>query len=298
MIGIVSKWKKLKHSYSELKLVLHPLFLLLGLFLILLGYGDIFCICTLSALLHEFGHYIVATRLGYQMVKIRLMPFGAELFGDTDCFVDRDEIKIALAGPFVNMCICILCLCGWWISPDSYRITYPIFANNIVMGIFNLLPIFPLDGGRIVLASLCKKMTRIKASKIVKQVTKGFAIIIFIAFLLTLIKGANLTLGIMGFMLYFTASSSSKEACYQKIKLSSLIKSRCVEWVEMSVPSTLRIYELKRRHIKNKITRFVVLDSDGKKLFEFNELDLESVEPYVNQSDFVLKIKGLIGKRV
>lgn len=278
----------------SLKVSLHPLFLILGAVLLIMGEGAVFFICTFSALLHELGHGIVAEKFGYKMKKIKLMPFGAELLGDTDSFDGNDELFIAIAGPCVNLFICLIILGLWWVFPEVYSLTELIFTNNLVMACFNLLPLFPLDGGRVLLSFLNRKMNRREAVKIVKLITKIFAITLFLCFILTIFNKLNLSLGIMAFMLFFTASSSAKDAVYQKISLKELVQNRCVRWVNMSVPATKKVYELTRYHLKNQIIIFIVVDEEGRELFRFDELKLEKIRNFLPQSEEIGKIKGLL----
>ena len=267
--------KHIKTKLKSLKITMHPLFLVLGVILFFLGEIEIFIIYSISALVHEYGHFLVASKLGYRMIKIRLMPFGAELFGNLDSFDSRDELYIALAGPITNFIIVTIILGLWWLKPEMYNYTSEILKSNLVMGIFNLLPIFPLDGGRVILCFLSKKMPRPNAAKLVKYITKVFAILLFVLFILTsLFTKLNLSFGIMAFMLFFTASSAMQEATYQKIDLKTMACTKNMEWVIYSVPENMKIYELKKKHIKNKIILYIVLDAKGNLTFSFSELDL------------------------
>lgn len=281
-------------KFYRFKITIHPLFLILGVVLLFVGQLSLFLITTFSALLHELGHFLVADKLGYKMTRIRLMPFGAELFGDFDSFYEKDEMYVAIAGPIVNFCFCIVILSLWWVKPAIYNVTEELFFTNLVMGLFNLLPIFPLDGGRIVLCKLSKNLERKKAAKLVKNITKIFAIMMFILFILTIFVKINLTFGIMAFMLYFTASSNFKDATYQKIELSSLVKEKFVEWVFMSVPETSKIYELRKRHVKNKVIVFLVLDAENNISYTINELELENLILRVNLLDDMKTIKKIL----
>lgn len=268
----------MKKRFHKLRISIHPLFIILGLILVVLGRSTAFFICTISAFFHELGHSIVAEKYGYKMQKIRLMPFGAELHGDTDSFDGNDELYIALAGPCVNFVVCVTLLGLWWLSPRVYGFTYQIFETNLVMGCFNLLPLFPLDGGRVLLYFVSRQMTRKAGAKVVKKITKIFACTLFLVFLLTIIfASANFSFGIMAFMLFFSASSSANEAVYQKISLKELVQSKCVKWVIYSVPETKRLYELRHYHIKNQVAIFIVLNGCGKEMFRFSELDLEQI---------------------
>lgn len=286
--------KKLK----KLKVVLHPLFIVLGVLMMILGRAKAFFICTLSAFLHEWAHSIVAEKYGYKMERIRLMPFGAELYGDTDSFVDKDEIYIALAGPLSNFIICIIILGIWWISPDSYGASIDIFETNLVMGMFNLLPFFPLDGGRIILALISLKTTRRTGAKIVKNATKVFALTLFMGFLISILYEINLTLGIMGFLLFFSASASQRDAVYEKLSLLEMVKTKKVRWGVVSVPFDMPIYELRRLHTKNQVTVFKIINKDGMEEFSFSELELERVLVFITQDMKVGSVKRYIDQNL
>ena len=277
----------------ELKFSMHPMFIILGIIMLIIGSGSMFFICTISACLHELGHSVVAERFGYKMKKIKLMPFGAELHGDTDSFDGPDEIYIAIAGPLVNLFICIVILGLWWVSPRVYSATEELFRTNLVMAIFNLLPLFPLDGGRVLLSIISRHTTRKTGAKIVKNITRIFAVTLFCCFILTLFGKINLSLGIMAFMLFFTASSSARDSVYQKISIHELVQNKPVKWVNMSVPANKKVYELNRYHIKNQIIIFIVIDKNGKEIFRFNELELENVRFRIIQSEEVGNIRGL-----
>jgi len=277
---------------KRLKIALHPLFILLGILMLILGLGRMFFICTLSAFCHEWAHSLVAEKYGYKMERIRLLPFGAELNGETDDFSGRDEIYIALAGPMMNFVICFIIVASWWIFPEVYGSTIDIFESNLVMGVFNLLPFFPLDGGRILLSIVSLKRTRKDGAKVVKNATKLFAITLFLGFILTCFHKINLTLGIMGFMMFFSASSSARDAVYEKLSLKELVTNKCVRWVTMSIPQSMRLYELRRLHIKNQIIEFKVMNASGKEEFSFTEIDLEESKLELKQTECVSELRN------
>ena len=282
----------MKKRLKKLKVVLHPLFFVFGVVMIIVGRGRAFFICTLSAFCHELAHSKVADKYGYKMERIRLMPFGAELHGDTDSFVGKDELYIALAGPTLNFFICVFILGIWWLFPSSYGATIDIFETNIVMCIFNLLPFFPLDGGRVLLSIVSMKTDRKTGAKIVKNTTKIFAITLFMGFILTCFYKPNLTLGIMGFMLFFSSTASHREAVYEKLSLKELVKTKKVRWVTMSIPEDMAVFEVRRMHSKNQIAVFKVINKDGRETFSFTELDLERVIACINQDLIVKDLKN------
>ena len=77
-----------------LKLSVHPLFYAFGLYYAVTGKILAFIIYTLSAVIHEIGHSVVASKSGYRLNRITLMPFGAVVKGDIDGLKLKDEIKM------------------------------------------------------------------------------------------------------------------------------------------------------------------------------------------------------------
>lgn len=132
-----------------MRITVHPLFLAVGLLSALFGGLPIFVICVLTALLHECGHIFCAARLGFGCEKISLMPFGAAATCDIEGISPSDEIKLALAGPFVNFVLCVGVAGLWWFIPDTYAYTDLVFYASAGMLVLNLLPAYPLDGGRV-----------------------------------------------------------------------------------------------------------------------------------------------------
>lgn len=106
-------------------------------------------------LIHELGHVTVARSYGWRMTEIQLLPFGGVAITDEWGTVPaEEEIAVALAGPFHNVMMVlfgyIFFWMGWW-SEEWMR--YFVHGNALLAG-FNLLPVYPLDGGRILQACL------------------------------------------------------------------------------------------------------------------------------------------------
>ncbi len=132
-----------------MKFTYHPLFIVIGILSAIFGGLPVFIIYALTALLHECGHIFCASRLGFRCERISLMPYGASATCDTEGISRRDEIKLALAGPAVNALICIATAGLWWFFPVTYAYTDAVFNASAVMLAVNLLPAYPLDGGKV-----------------------------------------------------------------------------------------------------------------------------------------------------
>jgi stage IV sporulation protein FB len=106
--------------------------------------------------IHELGHVAVARELGWRVSEIQLLPFGGVATVEEAVAAEPiDEIVIALAGPFMNIAMVFLSLLFWWGGLWTTEWTHFFVLSNFLIAGFNLLPIWPLDGGRIVQALLC-----------------------------------------------------------------------------------------------------------------------------------------------
>ena len=171
---------------ADLKISIHPLFFIFGLYFAFIGKVFSFLICTIVALEHELGHFFASSKLGYKLNKITLMPYGAIIKGDDINLKYKDECKIALAGPIINLITALIFTALWWFIPDTYAYTDLIVFTSVTLAVINLLPCYPLDGGRFLLATLSLFTTRKKARTIVSIISLVFALLLFFLFIYSL----------------------------------------------------------------------------------------------------------------
>ena len=202
---------------KELKIKVHWSFFLLGLLMIIFGKWQVFLCSVLTVILHEMGHSFVGRKLGYKLNIITLLPYGATLSGNNAPFDGNDEIKIAVAGPLVNAFLIVIFIAAWWIFPAVYNFTNIFVEANIYTLCFNLLPVYPLDGGRVLNALLCKWFSRTKSQKIIKII--GFLIIftLFLLFFISFFFKLNYMLGINALLLLIGFFEDDSKIYYQKV---------------------------------------------------------------------------------
>jgi len=228
--------------------------------------------------LHELTHALVAKKLGYKIGKIKLQATGATLEAESDEFSFSDEIWISISGPLFNFCFSMMILALWWVKPELYNYTQDLFVINLSICFFNLVPIFPLDGGRIVLAFLSKKMQRKNAVKFSKVITLVFSLLLFIIFIFSLFSQPNFGIGIMSVALFLGGTNEDKQASYKRVlfmprKIERINKAG-VESREIYVSQNLDKRKLLRMINSRYYTRFIVVDDDFKVIESFSENDL------------------------
>jgi Zn-dependent protease len=130
----------------------------------------------LSILVHELAHAFVANRLGYNVRQIYIDLFYGAAEIDLDHCPERDSIQIVGAGPISNLLLAVASF-GLYAGTGIPFLTEMIVVN-VVLFIFNILPIYPMDGGRILRSFLMMKMpsNRRQAKKISDWVSLVFSI--------------------------------------------------------------------------------------------------------------------------
>jgi Zn-dependent protease len=128
--------------------------------------------------LHEFGHSFTAMHYGIGVRRILLMPIGGMAEFESIPREPSRELLITLAGPAVNFVIAGLLwlLVDYSTGPDFPAtltgISQLLLHANLVMGCFNLLPAFPMDGGRILRAALASRFPYLRATEIAAKIGK------------------------------------------------------------------------------------------------------------------------------
>jgi len=171
-------------------------------------------------LLHEFGHSLVAIRLGSEVQDITLLPIGG--LARMKSLPERpiDEVKVAVAGPLVNVVLApvffgLALLFGGSISVPTNilsgvgslsEVFVALGTINVALVVFNLIPAFPMDGGRVLRGLLATRLGPVRATDISSTIGQGFAVL----FILFGIFSNNFLLAIVGFFVFLGASGESQ----------------------------------------------------------------------------------------
>ena len=204
---------KIKMCFLFVKLD-YSFFIMLLLFF-LLGDTHLYFMYFLFLVLHELSHLIVAKRLGYLPKKLHLSAFGAALEGYDD-FLTSDELKIVLAGPIFNFFVVIICYLCFWFYPESFNFLNKVLTVNLSILLFNILPIFPLDAGRILLCLLSKKKRRFDAVKITKNISLVLVVLMFCFSIFLFFLSFGFTLGFVSLNLCLLLFSSCDDTSFKR----------------------------------------------------------------------------------
>ncbi len=248
---------------ERVKFRIHPLFLIFGVLAFCVNLGLVFVSYLISALLHELGYAFVAHKLGYRLQQISLLPFGAELSLTDDKFVKNDEIKVAIAGPLVNLILIVIFVALWWMFPITYYYTDIFVFANAVTFVFNLLPIFPLDGGRVFRALVSKKRDAIQTEKIVSRTAICLSLLFFAVFVISIFFKPFYALAIASIFMLTGAFNFNKNAVYKRMIFAKDFQKNLKKGCDINlvaVSSEMPLYKLIKFINPQNYTIFVVYD--------------------------------------
>lgn len=194
------KFKKLEiHIWTVLLFVLSYFF----------DFLEILVISYIITAIHETAHILTAKRCKIKTEAVEILPFGITMrIAGSNIADTSDEIKIASAGPLSNFLIA-------YFTYGFYNGDFKLYiiTASIAMGIFNLLPALPLDGGRIMRAILVRKLGHIRGTSLAFSVTGIFAVLtVLCGIWIIYITGFNFSFLLIGGFLIANLTEERKKA--------------------------------------------------------------------------------------
>lgn len=131
---------------------------------------------------HEFGHCLMARHRGIETKEVMILPIGGVAVLEKNAKSPRHELEIALAGPAVNVAIlAVLVPVIWLFGLIDHDFIMSMAVFNLIMIVFNMIPAFPMDGGRVLRALLWRRKGKYDATQIAVRLGRVIAVIMGIA---------------------------------------------------------------------------------------------------------------------
>lgn len=226
----------------------------------------------LSIIFHELSHSLVARRFGMPMEGITLFIFGGVSQMSEEPPSPKAEFMMAIIGPLSSIAIGVVFYIvyavgkqGGWPQPVNGVVGYLAIINGILAG-FNLIPAFPLDGGRVLRSILWGIKGNLRwATRISSSIGSGFGILLVILAVFQLFQGNFI--GAMWWFLIGMFLQSAAKSSYQQLMVRNALQGepvrRFMNADPVTVPSSLSIKELVEDYIyKYHYKMFPVVDND------------------------------------
>jgi Zn-dependent protease/predicted transcriptional regulator len=217
--------------------------------------------------LHELGHALAAKRYQIKTKDITLLPIGGVARLEKMPDKPMQELVVALAGPAVNFVIMIILIIFLRLTklPTDFSVITTVSADNFLLSlaiinlwlaVFNLIPAFPMDGGRVLRALLSLRLNRISATKIAANIGQALAVVfVFLGFF------NNPFLLFIGIFIFLGATIE-----YEQVKTGSVLKGYTVEEVTMKDIPVLKRKDTVgiavERLLNGQSKNFLVMDED------------------------------------
>jgi Zn-dependent protease/CBS domain-containing protein len=215
-----------------------------------------------SVLVHELGHSLYALRKGGRVRDITLLMIGGVSRVAEPPKEVRHEAVMALVGPVVSLAIGGLLYAIHSLAPAaSFNLRFALFyvgSLNLFLGLFNLLPAFPMDGGRILRAALAGRLGVVRATNVAAGFGKVFAVAFGIWGLFTF----NLLLLLVAFFV-FTSAESETRAVTIKALLGHLRVRDLMSGQLVSVPAEVSVHEAAEQMLRERRLAFAVTEHDA-----------------------------------
>lgn len=218
----------------------------------------------LAVVIHELGHYFVAKMLGYKLTNFSLSPYGAELKYHEQNLDCKDEVKIALAGPLANLISAFLILALWWICPTIYFFTESFVSISVLLALINLLPAYPLDGGRLFVCFASNFFNSKIAVKVTKFMNLFLSVVFFVLFSICLFINFNPTLLLFAVFLVVGILDFNFITKYEKINIFCKTTKNFVKPVLCYVNLQTKLKELLSKMQTSKTYIFYTVLENGK----------------------------------
>jgi len=222
----------------------------------------------LCVLLHEFGHVLAAKRYGVNTKDVTLWPFGGIASLERIPEKPSEELVVAIAGPAVNVVIAavlIFFLGATVDAEDLARIDDPaismaakIAAANIFLVVFNLIPAFPMDGGRVLRALLAIRYGHAHATQLAASIGQGFAVAFGILGIFT-----NPMLIVIAIFVFLAASGEASHAQLRAVTRGALVSDAMITKFE-SLNTQSTVNDAVEALIRTTQREFPVIDGGGR----------------------------------
>jgi Zn-dependent protease len=273
------RWSLRIGSLGGTSILIHVTFLLFLLWLAAIYYrqggaqaawqGTLFiAILFFCVLLHELGHVFAARYYGVKTRDVTLWPFGGIASMEQMPEKPSQELVVALAGPAVNVVIAAVLLLwlGFRVDPQNLvaienpaiSLAAKVAGANIILVLFNMIPAFPMDGGRVLRALLAMRMGNARATELAATIGQAFAVVFGVIGIFY-----NPMLLIIAVFIFLAASSEAAQVQLRAVAQGSIVADAMITEFQ-SLGTSASVNDAAEALIRTTQTEFPIIDGSGR----------------------------------
>ena len=222
----------------------------------------------LCVLLHELGHVFAARRYGIKTRDVTLWPFGGIASMEQMPEKPGQELIVALAGPAVNVAIAIALLL--WLGPrlnpqnltqienPAVSLAVKLAGAHVMLVLFNLIPAFPMDGGRVLRALLAMWVGNARATELAAGIGQGFAVMFAVLGIFY-----NPMLIVIALFIFLAASGEAAQAQLRAVAQGTLVSDAMITKFE-ALGTAATVNDAADALIRTTQTEFPIVDGAGR----------------------------------
>ncbi len=239
-----------------------------------------------SVFLHELSHSVVALRRGLSVRRIRLFIFGGVSEIEEEASSPSDELAVTVAGPAASLVLGVVFLLAAWPLSSGLelpaRVALILGIANLSIGVFNLLPGLPLDGGRVLRALVWRRTgNRTKATKLAVTTGRGLGVLMMAGGAVLVFSAGDISaiwFIAVGWFLFEAASTSALQEAFAR-RIEGMTVADVMRRTEIAVDGSLTVAAALALHGWGERLRAMPVSVEGRVLGVFGTVQVAAVPP-------------------
>jgi len=264
-----------------MKITINVLLIPVAIAILLTGQFEMYVIAYFFAFLHEIAHVVIAKRFNLEVNEIEFLPIGfnARILGTWKLSVER-ELVLFLCGPAINLFFSVFfLLVSSIVSTTNTKILIELITVNLFLACFNMIPMVPLDGGRILMIILSREIGIIKCAYFCIYISKLINVILLVlGIMLFLVSGNYIVIIIICYVLGFVLNEGthiiSDTFLYILNKKNLINKNRIARIKPLVACETTCLIRLLREIDRNRIITALIFSRDNKVMGTVDEFEV------------------------
>ncbi|GEM_PF-261750 len=278
--------KAVRHRYliqvvkKPFKIEVDPTFFVVFIIMLFFDYHYRYLETFAALIIHEAAHIAASVVQGIKLDSLKIFPIGLNAVFLDDFNKDANQFLINISGPFINLLIFLVCfLLNTYYLSESDNMRFFILVN-IFLAVFNMLPVLPLDGGRILRDILTSRIGLFKAYKYSRKVSKGLGLFVIILGIIQFYGNIyNFSLIFLGSYIFHFLKYEESEVYFMNIKnlvykRSRFLRKGIYPGRELVVIKSMRLGDILKDMDFDRFHIIYVLDEDMRLAKVFTEQEI------------------------